>query len=272
MPATETEAHYSLAIDAARAAGAVIRRAVGRTIHVQSKGLRDVLTAVDLAAEHTIVQAIRTRYPEYDILTEETHAGERRSRYRWVIDPLDGTGNFVRGYPCFSTSIALTVDDQPIVGAVYDPVNDHLFAARLGGGATLNGRPLQVSPVGAMLDTMIGLDWARDPPTRQRALDAMERLVPACGTVRVCGSAALGICYVGAGWWDAYWHLSLQPWDAAAGTLIVREAGGLATDLAGQPWRLQTGPLLASNGRLHGALLAYLTGHDEAPAGGGASS
>lgn len=268
VPTKEMARLYRFAIEVARAAGAVIREHVGRAVDVHSKGLRDVLTEVDLAAERTIVEAIRVQYPEHDILTEETPAGERRSRYQWVIDPLDGTGNFVRGYPCFSTSVALTQDDQPIVGAVYDPMGDHLFAAHLGGGATLNGRALQVSPVEVMLDTMIGMDWARDPPTRERALHAIERLAPACGTLRVCGSAALGICYVGAGWWDAYWHLSLQPWDAAAGALIVREAGGQATDLAGQRWRLQSGPLLVSNGRLHGALIAYVSGSREAPAAG----
>jgi len=247
----------------------VIRERVGRAVDVHRKGLRDVLTEVDLAAERAIVEALRVRYPEHDILTEETRAGARRSRYQWVIDPLDGTGNFVRGYPCFSTSVALAQDDQPIVGAVYDPMSDHLFAAHLGGGATLNGRALQVSAVEVMLDTMIGMDWARDPPTRERALHAIERLAPACGTLRVCGSAALGICYVGAGWWDAYWHLSLQPWDAAAGALIVREAGGQATNLAGEQWRLQSGPLLVSNGRLHGALIAYVGGSREVTAGGG---
>jgi myo-inositol-1(or 4)-monophosphatase len=271
MSVTEIEAYHRIAIEIVQGAGAVIREHVGRAVDVRSKGLRDVLTAADLAAERAIVEAIHARHPDHDILTEETPAGERQSQYQWVIDPLDGTGNFVRGYPCFSTSIALTVDDRPVVGAVYDPINDRLFAARLGGGATLNGRRLQVSPVETMLDTMIGMDWARDPPTRQRALDAMQRIVPACGTVRVCGSAALGICYVGAGWWDAYWHLSLQPWDAAAGSLIVREAGGRLTDLAGRAWRPQTGPVLASNRRLHGALLTYLGGPPRAPAREGTS-
>jgi myo-inositol-1(or 4)-monophosphatase len=269
VPTEGMEGLYRFAVEVARTAGAVIRERVGRAVDVHSKGLRDVLTEVDLAAERTIVEALRDQYPEHDILTEETRAGARRSRYQWVIDPLDGTGNFVRGYPCFSTSVALTQDDQPIVGAVYDPMGDRLFAAHLGGGATLNGRALQVSAVEVMLDTMIGMDWARDPPTRERALHAIERLAPGCGTLRVCGSAALGICYVGAGWWDAYWHLSLQPWDAAAGALIVREAGGQATNLAGEQWRLQSGPLLVSNGRLHGALIAYVGGSREVTAGSG---
>jgi myo-inositol-1(or 4)-monophosphatase len=118
-----------------------------------------------------------------------------------------------------------------------------------------------------MLDTMIGMDWPRDPAGRERALQALERLMPACGSLRVCGSAALGICYVGAGWWDGYWHLTLEAWDAAAAGLIVREAGGQVTDLAGREWRPHAGPLLASSGRLHQQLLAYISERDEAEGG-----
>jgi myo-inositol-1(or 4)-monophosphatase len=267
VPTGQVEAFYHFAIELAQAAGSVIREAAGQAVDVYSKGLRDTLTTVDLAAERTVVEAIRARYPEHDILTEETPASERRSRYQWVIDPLDGTGNFSRGYPCFSTSVALTHDDEPLAGAVYDAVRDHLFAAYLDGGATLNGQALQVSSVETMLDTMIGMDWPRDPAGREQAMQALERLMPACGSLRVCGSAALGICYVGAGWWDAYWHLTLEAWDAAAASLIVREAGGRVTDLTGREWRPRAGPLLASSGRLHQQFLAYVGGSDEAQAG-----
>ena len=255
---TAYQAFLQFAVDLARAAGAVIRKGAQRPIDVQSKGLRNLLTNVDLAAERTIVDAIRERYPDHDILTEETTPDQRTSRYRWVIDPLDGTGNFSRGYPCFSTSIGLTLDDEPIAGAVYDPMRGHLFAASLGGGATLNGQPLRASRIDRLLDMLIGMDWTREPRTRERIVCVIARLTPRCGTLRVCGSAVLGICYVGAGWWDAYWHLGLQAWDAAAGALIVREAGGVVTDLSGQPWRPQTGPCLVSNGRLHEAYRALI--------------
>jgi myo-inositol-1(or 4)-monophosphatase len=264
---TESDSFLAFATGVARAAGKVIRDGAERPILVHSKGLRDVLTDVDLAAERTIVEAIRARYPEHDILTEETPPDQRSSRYQWVIDPLDGTGNFSRGYPCFSTAIGLTLDDDPIAGAVYDPVRDQLFAARLGGGATLNGQPLAASQIDRMLDTLIGMDWTRAPETRRRIVRIIERLTPLCGTLRVCGSAALGICYVGAGWWDAYWHLSLQPWDAVAAALIVREAGGQVTDLSGARWRPGTGPCIASNGRLHDQVCATLN-LDAGPARG----
>jgi myo-inositol-1(or 4)-monophosphatase len=248
----------AFATGVARTAGQVIRDGARRPIQVHSKGLRDLLTDVDLEAERAIVEAIRERYPDHDILTEETPPDARTSRYQWVIDPLDGTGNFSRGYPCFSTSIGLTLDDEPIAGAVYDPMRDHLFAARLGGGATLNGQPLAASPIDRMLDTLIGMDWTRAPETRMRIVRIIERLTPYCGTLRVCGSAALGICYVGAGWWDAYWHLTLQPWDAAAAALIVREAGGTVTDLIGERWRPSAGPCIVSNGKLHDRFRSYL--------------
>jgi myo-inositol-1(or 4)-monophosphatase len=239
------------ALCAARAAGRAIREGAQRPIDVRSKGLRDLLTDVDLAAERAILDVIRSRHPDHDVLAEESSPGERTSSYRWVIDPLDGTANFAHRYPCFCTSIALTLDDEPIAGVVYDPIREHLFSAVLGRGATVNGVPLRVSQTDNLIEAFIGMDWTRDAASRAHNAQVIVQLMPHCSVLRICGSAALGICYVGAGWWDAYWHLGPQPWDTAAGTLIVREAGGQVTDLRGDIWRLGTGPYLASNGRLH---------------------
>lgn len=247
----DSSAYLHFAVQVARKAGAVIREGAHRTIEVQSKGLRNLLTDVDLAAERMIVEAIHARYPDHDIVTEETPPGERSSPYCWIIDPLDGTANYSRRYPCFSTSIALTYRNEPIAGVVYDPLHRLLFAASLGGGATLNDGPLQVSEVETLLDTMIGMDWTRAPESRRQNVGVFGRLAPLCGTIRISGSAALSICYIGAGWWDAYWHLELSPWDAAAGALIVREAGGQVTNARGERWTPETGPCLASNGRVH---------------------
>ncbi|MBN1642373.1 MAG: inositol monophosphatase [Anaerolineae bacterium] len=261
------EAYCAFATEVARAAGCVIRDSANGPVGVYSKGLRDLVTDVDLAAERTIVDAIRARYPNHDVLSEEMPARARypnhdvlseempararSSAYQWVIDPLDGTGNFARGYPCYSVSVALVLDGEPLVGVVHDPMRDQVFSACRGGGAMLDGQPIRVSRVSDVLDTLIGMDWTRDPVSRAKVVQIVGRLAPRCGSIRVCGSAALGMCYVAAGWWDAYWHLSLEPWDAAAGALIVREAGGMATDLAGAPWQLTTRPLLASSGALH---------------------
>ncbi|MBN1933639.1 MAG: inositol monophosphatase [Anaerolineae bacterium] len=238
-------------IGAARAAGQVIREGAQGEFNARQKGARDFVTDVDLAAERTIVEAIRRRYPDHDILTEETPPGARTSRYQWIIDPLDGTGNFVHHFPHFSTSIALAIDDEPIIGAVYDPMRVHLFAGGTGLGATLNGHPLHVCDNANLIDAQIGMDWSRDERVRRQIVNAIAQLTPHSGSIRCCGSAALGLCYVAAGWWDAYFHLQLSAWDVAAGAVIVGEAGGLVTDAAGQRWRPGEGPVLASNGAIH---------------------
>ena len=249
----EYDPALQFAVGIAREAGKIVRDATQRPFEVRSKGLRDLLTDVDLAVERLLVDAIRGRYVDHDILTEETLPEERRSRYQWIIDPLDGTGNFSRRYPCFSTSIALARDNEPIMGVVYDPMLDHMFTATSGGGAALGGQPLSVSQVDNLLDSLIGMDWTRDAGSRAESARIITRLTPLCGSLRICGSAALAICYVAAGWWDAYWHLGLSPWDAAAGALIVREAGGTVTDEWGQRWEPGTGACLASNGKVHDA-------------------
>jgi myo-inositol-1(or 4)-monophosphatase len=256
---TDWRPFLELGIEAARRAGTEIGAGVQRPIDVRSKGVRDLLTDVDLAAERAIVQAIRNNYPDHDVLTEETPPGQRTSRYCWVIDPLDGTGNFSRRLPLFSTSIALTVDDVPVVGVVYDPLRDQLFAAQAGGGATLNGQPLHVTENAAWIQCVVGMDWTRDAQTRAGAVRIIADLTPVVGSLRILGSAALGICYVGAGILDAYWHLGLSPWDVAAGAVVVREAGGQVTDASGSAWRPSAGPCLASNGRLHKEFCEYVS-------------
>jgi myo-inositol-1(or 4)-monophosphatase len=218
---------------------------------VQSKGLRNYVTDVDLEAEQAILDVLGRRCPEHDVLTEESPPEARRSRYRWVIDPIDGTLNYARGYPCFSVSVALTLDGASIVGVVYDPLREQVFAAQAGQGATLNGAALQTSRTGDLIEALIGMDWTRDAISRARNAALIGHLAQGCNVIRSCGSAALALSYVAAGWWDAYWHLHIQPWDVAAGALIVREAGGRVTDLAGRRWGLDTAPVLASNGLLH---------------------
>ena len=250
--------YLDVALEAAQAAGEVIRASLARPVDVQSKGLRNYVTDVDLEAERVILDVLNRRCPEHDVLTEESPPEARRSRYRWVIDPIDGTLNFTRGHPCFSVSVALTLDDAPLLGVVYDPLRDQCFAARAGQGATCDGVPLHTSGTEAMIEAVIGMDWTRDAASRARNAALIGRLSQSCNVIRSCGSAALALGYVAAGWWDAYWHLSLQPWDAAAGALIVREAGGQVTDLAGRRWELDTAPLLASNGTLHAQLCAEI--------------
>jgi myo-inositol-1(or 4)-monophosphatase len=258
MAVTVETNYLHIALEAARAAGRVIREGAQRPVDVRSKGLRDYLTDVDLAAESAILEVLGRRCPDHDTLTEETPPGVRTSPYCWVIDPLDGTGNFAHGYPVYSTSIGLTLEGEPVVGVVYDPMREHLFAATANGGATLNGVPLRASATEAMIEAFIGMDWSREPASRERTVKLIGHLSRRCNVLRTCGSAALALCYVAAGWWDAYWHVSISAWDVAAGALIAREAGGRVTDLAGQRWDLGTTSVLASNGRLHAQLCALV--------------
>jgi myo-inositol-1(or 4)-monophosphatase len=239
------------AIEAARTAGQIMDEQLHQAHQVRNKGPRDLVTEVDVMSEAAIVRILSTSFPDHDILTEETAAPPRRSRYRWVIDPLDGTTNYAHGYPVFSTSIALTLDDEPIVGVVYEPLRDWLFHARRGDGAYLNDERLHVSAVDQLGQALITLDWSNNLGTQATVIAAVGRLTGHVTTMRVAGSAALAPCYVAAGWCEGYFHLELKPWDAAAAVLIVREAGGRATTLDGRPWRLDDPACLVSNGLIH---------------------
>lgn len=243
------------AVQAARGAGQMLAERLSSPREVTVKGLRDIVTDADLAAEEMITQAIRARFPDHALLMEEGGASSGDAPYVWVVDPLDGTTNYSRRLPIFSVSIGLVHQGELEAGVVYDPLADHLFAARRGQGATLNGEPLRVSAIDRVGDAIVGLDWARAQSDRREILTRLGQIAPACGTVRGLGSAALGLCYVAAGWIDAYFNVGLKPWDLAAGLLLIREAGGRDTDLAGAPWQPWGRRVLVSNGRLHQALL-----------------
>jgi len=252
-----------VAIEAARRAGRILLDNFERPQEIRFKGPRDIVAEADLLAQAAILEVIRAHYPDHDILAEESAgcspsaAAEGRT-YTWLVDPLDGTTNYCRHYPSFSISIALSYRGEVILGVVYDPLRDQMFTAQRGQGAYLNDRRLRVSPVGVLAYTLVGFDWARRPKDRLEVARLTSRMAPEIGTMRTSGSAALGLCYVAAGWIDAYLHLSLKPWDAAAGSLIVQEAGGKVTDLAGHPWHLDSPRCLASNGLIHEEMLSII--------------
>ncbi len=247
-----------LATLAARAGGQVLldRFQTRRAIH--SKGFRDIVTDADVAAQEAIVTVLRQHFPEHGLLSEEGLSANQGCEWLWVIDPLDGTVNYSRRLPCFAVSVALVVQGEPMVGVVFDPVREQLFAAGRGAGATLNGELLHVSARHTLEAAVIGFDWARDPLRRSHLLACLNRVAPACGTMRAVGSAVLALCYVATGALDGYFHLAIQPWDGAAASLIVREAGGLLTDLSGAEWRYTTPACVASNGLIHAAILERL--------------
>jgi myo-inositol-1(or 4)-monophosphatase len=246
------------AIQAARAAGDILVKRLPAKREVQVKGLRDIVTDADLAAEEAIVQIIRSDFPNHALLTEETGHSANTAPYIWVVDPLDGTTNYSRRFPIFSVSIGLVHQGRLLTGVVYDPLSEHLFTAERGQGAFLNGTPISVSRIDRTTDMVIGLDWARAQANRHEIVARLGCIAPACGTVRGMGSAALGLCYVATGWLDAYFHVGLKPWDMAAGLLMIEEAGGRVTDIDGHPWQPWRERILVSNDHLHQALLELM--------------
>ncbi len=243
------------AIQAARAAGRVLVERLPDKRQVRVKGLRDIVTDADLAAEQAIVEILRARFPDHALLTEETGTIAGDAPYVWVIDPLDGTTNYSRRLPTFSVSVGLTHHGQLALGVVYDPMLDQVFAAVRGQGATLDGDSMHVSAIENVRYATVGLDWAHAQPSRHEMVARVQHVAPACGTLRGLGSAALGLCYVAAGWLDAYFHIGLKAWDMAAGLLLVQEAGGHVSTLEGNPWQPWHARVLVSNGSLHQTLL-----------------
>ncbi len=253
-----------IAIQAARAAGHILVERLPARREVRVKGLRDIVTDADLAAEEEVVQTIRAHFPDHALLTEEGGESDGGAPYVWVVDPLDGTTNYSRRFPTFSVSIGLLHQGQLTAGVVYDPLRDHLFAVERGRGASLNGEPLWVSQVDLVGDAVVSLDWSRSQANRREIVARLGRIAPACGTVRGMGSAALGLCYVAAGWTDAYFNVGMKPWDMAAGLLLIEEAGGRVTDIEGRPWQPWIESVLVSNGQLHQTLLDLMDGVSEA--------
>jgi myo-inositol-1(or 4)-monophosphatase len=248
------------AIEAAQRAGRLIAERYPTRRNAFYKGYRDLVTETDIAAEKTILGVVRKRFPDHAVLSEETAGGKIGQDYTWVIDPLDGTSNYTHRVPIFAVSIAVLEHGDPLIGVVYDPMREHLFLAQRGQGATLNDQPLQVSSVSELHQALVGLDWARGEEARREVLSNLGRVAPRCHTVRVMGSATLGLTYVAAGWLDGYFHLALHPWDAAAAVLLTTEAGGRCTTFEGQPYPVTSPRCAATNGRIHQELLDALGG------------
>jgi myo-inositol-1(or 4)-monophosphatase len=229
-------------------------------MRVDKKGAIDLVTEVDLAVERMFRSLIAERFPGHDVLAEELgDAGGTGSRSCWVFDPLDGTTNFAHGLPIFCASLALEVDRELEVAAVYDPCRRELFTAERGGGAYLNGVPLRVSGVGTLLDALLVTGFPYDVHSRgDEIVGLFDAFIRKAQAVRRLGSAALDLCYVAAGRMDGFWEQRLKPWDVAAGTLIVEEAGGRTSGLDGRAFDLHAGDVVASNGAVHDEMLSTI--------------
>jgi myo-inositol-1(or 4)-monophosphatase len=247
-------------IQAARGAGQLLRERVDSIREVRQKsGIVDIVTDVDVQSEQQVCATLLAAFPEHTILGEE---GGARSggdpRYRWIVDPLDGTTNYAHGFPFFCVSIGFEVDGELALGVVYAPSFDELFVAEAGRGATLNDRPIHVSATSELSQSLLATGFPYDRAEFPRALRSFEVLSMRCQAVRRAGSAALDLCYVACGRLDGYWEHQVKPWDLAAGALLVREAGGQVTATDGSPFDVDGGQVLSSNGAIHATLTKTL--------------
>ena len=255
------------AVEAVTRAGQIQLEHLGTDLRVDKKGAIDLVTEIDIRIEREFRRMIAERFPDHVVLGEEfAVSGDRdaAARFCWVFDPVDGTTNYAHGLPIFCSSLALEIDGEIAVGAVYDPTRRELFTAERGQGAWLNGRPLRVSAEDTLLDSLLvtGFHYGiqRDP---EDLVSLFREFLTKARAVRRLGSAALDLCYVAAGRFDGYWESKIQPWDVAAGALIVTEAGGRVTSVRGEHFRSRSGSVLASNGRIHDLMLEVILASED---------
>jgi myo-inositol-1(or 4)-monophosphatase len=245
--------------EVAREAGRLLLGRFNGEFTISHKGTVNLVTDVDLAAEELIVSRLQKAFPTHSILAEERHSGTRGESITWVIDPLDGTTNYAHGYPVFSVSIGLEIEGEIEWGAVFDPTRNELFSARRGGGAVCNGVALEVSKTEELGKSLLATGFPYDIRTSPlNNLDNFCSFAVRTQGIRRAGSAALDLCYVAGGRFDGFWEFKLNPWDCAAGALIVKEAGGTVTNCAGEPLSIYGGEIVASNGRIHDEMLQVL--------------
>lgn len=248
-----------LAIRAAREAGAILNDFQRRGFDIERKGRINLVTAADRASEIHIKALISEHYPDHRILAEESGASIAGNEYRWLIDPLDGTTNFAHGFPCYAVSIGLEYHGEMILGVIYDPTRDEMFAAERGAGARCNDRPIRVSEIEHLENSLLVTGFPYD--VRERMADyrpAWEGYLSRAQGVRRPGAAAIDMCYVAAGYFDGFWEFGLHPWDTAAGWILIEEAGGRVTQRDGEPFDNFAPSIIASNGRVHDEMLAVL--------------
>jgi len=247
------------AIEIAREAGIFLKDKLNSVHTIDYKGEINLVTEVDKISEEMITSKINALFPEHDILAEEFTDIDRGSDFRWIIDPLDGTTNYAHGYPYFCVSIALERLNIMTVGIVYDPMLDEMFVAEKGKGAFLNDREIHVSNTRGIIKSLLATGFPYDiREDSHNNLNYFNEMILKAQAIRRAGSAALDLAYVAAGRFDGFWELKLNPWDIAAGWLLVEEAGGIVTDMGGNDYYLKSSSILASNGRIHKEMMDVL--------------
>jgi myo-inositol-1(or 4)-monophosphatase len=239
----------------AREAGELLMGHFRRRVKIEYKGSADLVTIADRESEALILSRIREHFPSHDVMGEEGTRIETGSDYKWYVDPLDGTTNFAHGYPVFCVSLAVEFRGQRVAGVIYDPTRDEMFSASKGNGARLNGEPIHVSVTSKLAESLIGTGFPSHKRHKNPNIYFYHHLTLRSHGVRRAGSAALDLCNVAAGRYEGFWEFNLNPWDTAAGVLIVEEAGGRVTDFSGGPFQIDSRETLASNGLVHDELL-----------------
>lgn len=244
-------------VSLARQAGALLIEKFNHSLEISFKGDINLVTEADKMSENLIISAIKQKFPDHGILSEESSEILSKSSIRWIIDPLDGTTNYAHGYPVFCVSIAVEKDGKIILGVIYDPTRRDTFVAMRGEGAYLNSKRLKVSQTSELTHSLLATGFPYDiRESKVNNLNYFNMMAKEAQAVRRAGSAALDIAYVAAGRFDGFWELKLQPWDVAAGSLIVEEAGGKIVNINGGAWNLSSAGIIISNGLIQEQMLA----------------
>jgi len=261
MPSSaEQSASFLPAMSAiAREAGALLLQYFHQGLKIEYKGDADLVTAADRASEALIRERIKKSFPSHDVLGEEQGLNDQGSDYRWYVDPLDGTTNFAHGYPVFCVSMAIEYRGggaaKRVAGVVYDPTREELFTAEQGKGSQLNGKTIQVSKAAQLKESLVATGFPSHKRHKNPNIFFYHQITLRTHGVRRAGSAALDLCNVACSRFDGFWEFNLNPWDTAAGTLIVEEAGGKVSSFDGSPFQLNSRETLATNGLVHDALV-----------------
>ncbi|MFH1858120.1 MAG: inositol monophosphatase family protein [Candidatus Omnitrophota bacterium] len=246
------------AVRTALKAGKILMDRYGKVLEISQKGRHslNLVTDIDKKSEHYIVQSLLKAFPNHQILAEEGSLSKTTSPYKWLIDPLDGTTNYLHGFPFFSVSIALEMEGEAVFGVVYAPMLRELFVAERGRGATLNGKQIQVSQEADLSRSLLATGFPYDiREAKRNNLDYFAAFAKKVRAIRRAGAASIDLCYVACKRFDGFWELRLQPWDLAAGVLAVEEAGGKVSNFSGKKLNIYHDDTVASNGKIHAALL-----------------
>jgi myo-inositol-1(or 4)-monophosphatase len=247
--------YLSTAVEIARESGVLLAELFTQPQEITYKRRSDLVTVADRRSEALIVERLRSSFPDHGIVAEEGGGQAGPSDYCWYVDPLDGTTNFAHGYPVFCVTLGLACRGEVIAGVVYDPTRNDLYTAERGAGAYLNGRRLQVSRTENLSECLVATGFPPFATNHELNIQFYFRFTELSHGIRRAGSAALDLCSVAAGRFDAFWELKLNPWDKAAGSLLVAEAGGRMSDIQGRPFNLLGDEVFASNGRVHDQML-----------------